>query len=402
VWTFGGFGLFVPYPRFCLGNLANRFPSNWHGSSFQPDFALKSGSNPAEITRMFFRITGLCFSVARRRAAIGRHPSAQANATPLPDAFMAWDGVATPGVIGRPGDLPVPPGEQLRRWGALLALAGLALPGVSAGRIARQQLREVAVTEAAQTDPASGPGAWGELPSGAAGDQWLGGHPPSPPGAPAAAAPWEAGAVEADGKPLPTAPPPGPVPVDGIPLPAVAAAPGSAGPGAPPTPRANPGAGETVRSVPNQSAAPPAGVADDLVPSDREYLRPILVRYAQENGLPADVVMALAWVESSWRRNAVSDAGAVGVMQLMPNTVEYVSKKLLGLRTNLDPRNPTSNVRMGTRYLKHLLAQNRGNMRQALIAYNQGLTSLRENGSYSIAERYADRVLALRPQFRSA
>ena len=295
---------------------------------------------------------------------------------------MVWDGVATPGEIGRAGDLPLPVGQQLRRWGALLALAGLALPGVSAGRMARQQPPEVAVIEASQTDPAS--------------------DPAGPPGAPANAAPWEAGMVEADGKPLPTAPPPGPVPVDGIPAPAVAAAPGSSA-GAPPgAPTASPNAGETVRSVPNQSVAAPAGVANDLVPADREYLRPILVRYAQENGLPADLVMALAWVESNWRRNAVSEAGAVGVMQLMPVTVEYVSKKLLGLRTNLDPRNATSNVRMGTRYLRHLLSQFRGNTRQALIAYNQGLTSLKQNGSYSVAERYGDRVLALRPQFRSA
>ena len=42
------------------------------------------------------------------------------------------------------------------------------------------------------------------------------------------------------------------------------------------------------------------------------------------------------------------------------------------------------------------------NVRQALIAYNQGLTSLRTYGAYGVAERYADRVLALRPQFRSA
>ena len=341
---------------------------------------------------MFFRITRLYFSVARRRAA-ERHPSAQTIPGARPWAVVTWDGVATPGELGRPGDLPVPAGQQLRRWGALLALAGLALPGVSAGRAARQQPPEVAVIEASQTDPASGPGAWGDLPSGAAGDER----------APAAAAPWEAGVVEADGKPLPTAPPPGPVPVDGIPLPAAAAAPGSPTTGSPPAaPRAVPSPGETVRSVPNQAAASPVGRADDLVPADREYLRPILIRYAQENGLPADLVMALAWVESSWRRNAVSDAGAVGVMQLMPNTVEYTSKKLLGLRTNLDPRNPTSNVRMGTRYLRHLLDQSRGSIRQALIAYNQGLTSLKANGSYSGAERHADRVLALRSQFRSA
>ena len=302
---------------------------------------------------MFFRITSLYFSVARRRAAL-RHPSSQATARAgvLPGAVVAWDGVATPGQLGRPGDLPVPAGQELRRWGALLALAGVALPGVSAGHLAEQRRPEVAVVEANQTtDPAPGSGD----------------------AAPAAAAPWEAGMVEADGMPLPTAPPPGPVPVDGIPLPAVAA-----------------------------PASSSTGRADDPVPADREYLRPILIRYAQENGLPADLVMALAWVESSWRKNAVSDVGAVGVMQLMPSTVEFVSKKLLGLRTNLDPRNPTSNVRMGTRYLKHLLGQNRGNVRQALIAYNQGLTSLKANGSYSAAESYAVRVLALRTQFRSA
>jgi transglycosylase-like protein with SLT domain len=315
---------------------------------------------------MFFRITDLYFRVARRRAA-HRHPSAQATAGLLPGAVMSWDGVATPGELGRPGDMPVPIGQELRRWGALLALAGLAVPGVSAGRVAGHRPAEVAVVEASQVDASSDPL------SGDAGDN----TPPA-----AAAAPWEAGVVEADGKPLPTAPPPGPVPVDGVPRPAVAA----------PSP---------ATSSTTAPAAAASGRADDLVPAEREYLRPILVRYAQENGLPADLVMALAWVESSWRRNAVSDVGAIGVMQLMPNTVEFVSKKLLGLRMNLDPRNPTSNVRMGAKYLRHLLDQNRGSIRQALIAYNQGLTSLKANGSYTVAERYADRVLALRPQFRS-
>ena len=297
---------------------------------------------------------------------------------------MSWDGVATPGEIGRPGDMPVPVGQQLRRWGALLALAGLAVPGVSSGRVSEHRPAEVAAVEASRIGPVSGPfsgpGARDDLPSGGARGLYL---PPLTRATPAAAAPWEAGVVEADGKPLPTAPPPGPVPVDGTPQPAAAA----------PAPATS----STTVSKPAASAR-----ADDLVPADREYLRPILIRFAQENGLPADLVMALAWVESNWRRNAVSEAGAVGVMQLMPNTVEYVSKQLLGLRTTLDPRNPTSNVRMGAKYLRHLLNQNRGNVRQALIAYNQGLTSLKINGSYSVAERYADRVLALRREFRTA
>ena len=287
-----------------------------------------------------------------------------------PGTAAAWNGVAAPGEIGRPGDLPDPVGQQLRRWGALLALAGMALPGMGAAQASDRRPPAVAAARTARSDTARGsavapgngtaPGVVtpGGLPSGDAGDA-----------TPAAGAPWEAGVVEADGKPLPTAPPPGPVPVHGIPQPA--------------------------------GTAPAAPAANDLVPAEREYLRPILVRYAQENGLPADLVMALAWVESSWRRSVVSDVGAVGVMQLMPDTVDYVSKKLLGLRSDLDPKNATSNIRMGSKFLRHLLDQNDGNVRQALIAYNQGLTSLRAQGSYATAERYADRVLSLRPQFRS-
>jgi hypothetical protein len=282
--------------------------------------------------------------------------------------------VATPGELGRPGDLPVPVGQQLRRWGALLALAGLALPGVSADRQIARRPAVVKVLDAGHTqaggaparssrnETAPGSGIPGGLQNGDAGDV----------STPATAAPWAAGVVEADGKPLPTAPPPGPVPVDGTPQPA----------------SASPATGTS-------------GPAATLVPPEREYLRPILTRYAQENGLPADLVMAVAWVESSWRPNAESDAGAVGVMQLMPDTVGFVSRKLLGLRSDLDPWNATSNVRMGTRFLRHLLDEKGGNVRQALIAYNQGLTSLDAKGSYGAAERYADRVLALRSQFRS-
>ena len=291
-----------------------------------------------------------------------------------PGTAAAWNGVATPGELGRPGDLPVSGRQQLRRWAALLALAGmLTVPGSGAAQ-ATEGRTAGAVAETSRSDAprnagsagaaaAPGPVSPGRLPSGDAGDDT----------APAAkAAPWEAGVVEADGKPLPTAPPPGPVPVTGTPQPAAAA-----------------------------PAQPAVSRARDLVPDDREYLGPILIRYAQANGLPADVVMALAWVESSWRRTAVSDVGAVGVMQLMPVTVDYVSKTLLGLRSDLDPRNATSNVRMGTKFLRVLLDQNKGNVRQALIAYNQGLTSLKAQGSYGTAERYADRVLALRSVFRS-
>src|SRR5436305_1625116 len=101
---------------------------------------------------------------------------------------------------------------------------------------------------------------------------------PFPSFAIAAVAAGDFGLKSWDGEPAPTTPPPGPVPVNGIPQPA--AAPGTGGAAA---------------------GASAAGRADDLVPADREYLRPTLIRYAQANGIPADLVMALAWVESSWR-----------------------------------------------------------------------------------------------------
>jgi transglycosylase-like protein with SLT domain len=159
--------------------------------------------------------------------------------------------------------------------------------------------------------------------------------------------------------------------------------------------------GEPVPEPVERPRALPAMTAAFDVPAHREYLRRILVRYAQENGLPADLVMALAWKESSWRAGAVSSAGAVGVMQLMPDTVEFTSRRLLGLRRTLDPRDAVANVRMGTRFLRHLVDRNDASYRRALIAYNQGITALRTRGAYGGAARFADAVLALRSQFRA-
>jgi len=146
-------------------------------------------------------------------------------------------------------------------------------------------------------------------------------------------------------------------------------------------------------------AASPTSPIDALVPPERRALRPILMQAATQYGLPADVIQAQAWAESSWRVTAISGQGAAGVLQLTPDTVDFVSHRLLKLDHTLDPLDPAANVEMGARYLRHLLDRTDGDFRQALIAYNQGLSSLRRDGPYPEAEAYADRVLALRPQF---
>jgi soluble lytic murein transglycosylase-like protein len=183
-----------------------------------------------------------------------------------------------------------------------------------------------------------------------------------------------------------------------------APAPAAPAPAAPPAEQAAPPAAEaaaapaeTARALPPVPPAPPAEVV--VVPPARKGLRPVLVRAAREHGLPAEVVLAQAWAESSWRENAVSHANAIGVLQLTPDTVEFVSRRLLKLDRNLDPLDPAANARMGARYMRHLLDRTGGDWRQALIAYNQGLRALRRDGPYPEAATYADRVLSLRSQF---
>jgi len=218
----------------------------------------------------------------------------------------------------------------------------------------------------------------------------------------------EAAAISATGSPapatveLPRPPPMRPAPDAAIPPPAEPVA-ASAPEGLPPEP-ALPPAAPTPAAPPVVPAPPPAPVppsmpADAIVPLERAAMKPILIQAAADNGLPSDLVMAQAWAESSWQDSVVSSADAVGVLQLTGPTVDFVSHQLLRLDRPLDALNPSDNARMGTRYLRHLLTKTDNNLRQALIAYNQGLGALRRNGPYAEAQRYADRVLALRPMF---
>ena len=66
-------------------------------------------------------------------------------------------------------------------------------------------------------------------------------------------------------------------------------------------------------------------------------------------GVDPQLARALAWMESGFQHDVVSSVGAIGVMQLLPETWEFVDTVLLGIRT---PRNYQGNVRAGVRYLR--------------------------------------------------
>lgn len=119
-------------------------------------------------------------------------------------------------------------------------------------------------------------------------------------------------------------------------------------------------------------------------------------RWARHYAVPADLLMALAWIESGWQAHKVSSQGAVGVGQLMPRTSAWMAA-LIG--RPLDPRDPDDNIRMSARYLRWLLGATKGNTRLALAGYVQGLASVRAKGFLPVTSDYVDAVLAVRWRF---
>lgn len=152
--------------------------------------------------------------------------------------------------------------------------------------------------------------------------------------------------------------------------------------------------------------APPMDEAGPAVPlAHRPALHPAattegavavaLDAAAQEHGVDGSLVRAVAWVESSFRPTVRSDAGAVGVMQLMPATVVH-AEELVG--HDLDPLDVQDNVRGGAAYLAHLLDRADGDVAHALAAYHQGWTGVMRDGVSSTSAGYVERVLDLHEQ----
>jgi soluble lytic murein transglycosylase-like protein len=146
----------------------------------------------------------------------------------------------------------------------------------------------------------------------------------------------------------------------------------------------------TRLKLPAAASSTPAAAA---AASDTLAIRASLDRWAAHYGVDAHLVRALAWMESGYQQRVVSSVGAVGVMQLLPSTYQYVEDVLIGAKVE---HTADGNVRVGVAYLNHLLQAFGGNERLALAAWYQGEAAVRAHGPYKMSEAFVADVLALR------
>jgi soluble lytic murein transglycosylase-like protein len=114
-------------------------------------------------------------------------------------------------------------------------------------------------------------------------------------------------------------------------------------------------------------------------------------------GVEKALVHAVIFAESGYNQNALSKAGAMGLMQLMPETA-----RRYGVQNIMDP---AQNIHGGVRYLRDLLAMFSGNLELAVAAYNAGENAVIRHGRrvppYTETVAYVPKVLGFYKKFQT-
>ena len=148
-----------------------------------------------------------------------------------------------------------------------------------------------------------------------------------------------------------------------------------------------------IKSTPRSSYLPTNNTikVPELSGTNKKRYTDLIEQTAYRHQVDAKLVHAVIQTESAYNSSAQSPKGAVGLMQLMPDTAR---------RFGVTDRNdPDQNIEGGTRYLKHLITLFNPNLDLAVAAYNAGENAvIRYNNSippYPETQNYVKQVLAL-------
>ncbi len=121
-----------------------------------------------------------------------------------------------------------------------------------------------------------------------------------------------------------------------------------------------------------------------------------LIRSASDrHSVDPDLIRAVIKVESDFDSSARSNKGAMGLMQLMPETAR--------LHNVVDLYNPSANIDGGVRHLKLLLGKYQGDLELSLAAYNAGIKAVEKHGGippFAETREYVRRVLSYYQSYR--
>ncbi|MBQ9615836.1 MAG: lytic transglycosylase domain-containing protein [Selenomonadaceae bacterium] len=139
---------------------------------------------------------------------------------------------------------------------------------------------------------------------------------------------------------------------------------------------------------PHQTAAQMMLPSTDGTVSSQSFAN-MVAEAARKYEVDPKLLSAVAEAESGGDQSAVSPAGAVGVMQLMPDTAASLG---------VDPYDEKQNIEGGAKYLRQMLDSFGGDVRKAVAAYNAGPQAVHDYGGvppYRETQSYVNRVLDL-------
>ncbi len=120
-------------------------------------------------------------------------------------------------------------------------------------------------------------------------------------------------------------------------------------------------------------------LSDDISSSKARKLARVIIEECDSYQIDPSLILAIIQVESSFSPRAVSHKGAIGLMQVMPSTAEYLAEKLgISISGKNELHDPFLNVRLGIYYLS-LLVDRFDNIEDALFAYYYGPTRFETN-----------------------